>query len=184
MFFLTFFWLLFFFLRGTKTFFPLQRRRILQCSPYLWWSAGAWSTRRCTTACTAVLPGSPIWHGTSTPTGQTNKVQGNFLPAVQLNLLSQGAAGGTAHHQQMAVVDKQVVIVDLLFIGLDIFQAAARVSKKKVLFHVRKKNRSQENITKNNSCHPQNWRFPLSTMVANIHLWSLFCDVNITSSQL
>ena len=63
--------------------------------------------------------------------GQTDEVQGNCLPAVQLNLLSQGAAGGTAHHQQMAVVDEQVVIVDLLFIGLDIFQAAARVSKKK-----------------------------------------------------
>jgi hypothetical protein len=27
-----------------------------------------------------------------------------------------------------------------------------------------------KNVTKHNSCHPQNWQFPLSTMVANIYL--------------
>ena len=32
---------------------------------------------------------------------------------------------------------------------------------------------------KNNSCHPQNWPFPLLMMVANIHLGSLFRDVII-----
>ena len=56
--------------------------------------------------------------------------------------------------------------------------------KKKFWFYVRKKNRSKKNVTKHNSCHPQNRRFPLSTMVANIHLRSLFCDVNIPSSRL
>ena len=35
----------------------------------------------------------------------------------------------------------------------------------------RKNNGSQKNITKHNSCHPQNRWFPLSTMVANIQLW-------------
>jgi hypothetical protein len=29
---------------------------------------------------------------------------------------------------------------------------------------------AKKNVTKHNSCHPQNWRFPLSTMVANIYL--------------
>jgi hypothetical protein len=57
-------------------------------------------------------------------------------------------------------------------------------AKKKLWFHVRKKNRSQKNVTKNNSCHPQNRQFPLSTMMANIHLGSLFRDVNIASSRL
>ena len=36
---------------------------------------------------------------------------------------------------------------------------------------------------KNNLCHPQNQQFPLSTMMANIHLGLLFHDVNIASSQ-
>jgi len=56
--------------------------------------------------------------------------------------------------------------------------------KKTCWFHVCKKNRSQNNITKKNSRHPQNRWFPLSTMVANIHLGSLLCDVNIASSRL
>jgi hypothetical protein len=34
----------------------------------------------------------------------------------------------------------------------------------------RKKNKSKKNIMKNNSCHPQNWQFPLSTMVAKKQL--------------
>ncbi len=29
-------------------------------------------------------------------------------------------------------------------------------AEKKFWFHVRKKNRSQKNVTKHNSCHPQN----------------------------
>jgi hypothetical protein len=56
-------------------------------------------------------------------------------------------------------------------------------AKKKCWFHVRKKKRSQKNVTKNNRGHPQNRRFPLLTMVANIHLWALLHDVNITSSR-
>ena len=38
--------------------------------------------------------------------------------------------------------------------ALENFPACKR--KKKFWFHVRKKNRSQKNVTKNNSCHPQN----------------------------
>jgi hypothetical protein len=30
-------------------------------------------------------------------------------------------------------------------------------AKKKIWFHIRKKNRSQKNVTKHNSCHPQKW---------------------------
>jgi hypothetical protein len=50
-----------------------------------------------------------------------------------------------------------------------------------------KKNRSEKNVTKHHEAqfvHPQNRRFPLSTMVANIHLRSLFCNVNIAYSRL
>ncbi len=57
-------------------------------------------------------------------------------------------------------------------------------AKKKFWFHVRKKKRSQKKLAKNNHGHPQNWQFPLLTTVANIHLWALFCDVNIASSRL
>jgi hypothetical protein len=56
--------------------------------------------------------------------------------------------------------------------------------RKKFWFHVSKKKRSQKNVTKNNRGHPQNRRFPLWTMVANIHLWASFRNVNIASSQL
>ena len=57
-------------------------------------------------------------------------------------------------------------------------------SKKKGLVPRTQEKRSQKNVTKNNSCHPQNRRFPLSTMVANIHLGSVIRDFNIASSRL
>ncbi len=56
--------------------------------------------------------------------------------------------------------------------------------RKKVLVPRTQEKRSKKNVTKNNRGHPQNRRFPLLTMVANIHLWTLFSDVNIMSSRL
>jgi hypothetical protein len=44
------------------------------------------------------------------------------------------------------------------------------VQKQKKINKARKKNKSKKNVMKNNSCHPQNWLFPLSTMVANKQL--------------
>ena len=39
-----------------------------------------------------------------------------------------------------------------------------------------RKKKSKITSQKNNSRHPQNWWFLLSAMVANIHLWALFCE--------
>ena len=60
------------------------------------------------------------WRGTSTPTGQTDKVPGNCLPA-QFNLIyyrrvcSRRSSAPTTHGSGRRV-HQQVVIVDLLFI--------------------------------------------------------------------
>jgi hypothetical protein len=101
-------------------------------------------------------------------------------------------------HATHAIVFHHMVIVNLLSWALLLLRAKAAVSrlgaalenfpmrkrKKKFWFHVRKKKRSQKNVAKNNRGHPQNRQCPLLTMVANIHLWALFCDVNIASSRL
>jgi hypothetical protein len=57
-------------------------------------------------------------------------------------------------------------------------------SEKKVLVPRTQEKKKQKKRHKEQFVPPQNRRFPLSTMVTNIHLWALFRDVIIASSWL
>jgi len=71
------------------------------------------------------------------------------------------------------LADGSLAEIEHLPVGAALENFPACKRKKKFRFHVRKKNTSQKNVTNHEAqlfVHPRNRRFPLSTMVADIHL--------------